>query len=251
MKRIQKRISELGYCSRRKAEELIILGRVKVNDQLLNQSNLGFLVNDDDIIKIDDKIINQEIEKIYLVLNKPSGYIVSTDDEFNRKTIYQLLDTKYQKMNLSSLGRLDYDTKGVIILTNDGEFKNQCSGPKSGIEKEYLARVKGIVTKPEITVLLKGLNYQGVQYLPAVIKIISIDKEHDSTLLSIIITDGKNHEIKNMFEYINHPIKKLNRIRYGNITLANLPIGKYRHLTIHETHILYNLSKQNKNLRER
>lgn len=249
MERLQKRIAESGYTSRRKAEILIKEGKVKVNDFVITE--MGYQVSKNDVIKINDEIIPEKPRNIYLLLNKPQGYITSTMDEKARKTVLDLIPEKYKEFRLYPVGRLDNNTTGLIILTNDGEFKNQISGPKSGIEKEYLVRVEGIVKSNEIKPLLNGINFEGEQYLPSIINIQEIDKEHNSTLLTCIITDGKNHEIKNMFQYINHPVKKLKRIRYGNITIDDLPMGMVRELTIHEIKVLINESKKEKNIRGR
>ena len=249
MERLQKRIADSGLTSRRKAEELIRQGRVSVNDELI--SEMGYLVKKDDVVKVDGKLLPEKERNIYLAINKPQGYICTTDDELGRKTIMDLVPEKYKKIRLFNLGRLDANTTGIIILTNDGAFKNQVAGPHSGIEKEYLVRVKGIVKSNEIKMLLNGITHDGVKYLPPLIYLESVDKEHDSSLLTVVITDGKNHEIKNMFDYINHPVKKLKRVRYGAVTIAGLNYGESRELTIHEVKLLINESKKEKNLRGR
>ena len=249
MERLQKRIADSGLTSRRKAEDLIRQGKVSVNDAVITE--MGYLVKKDDIIKVDGKILPEKERNIYLAINKPQGYISTTDDELGRKTIMDLVPEKYKKIRLFNLGRLDVNTTGIIILTNDGAFKNQVAGPKSGVEKEYLVRVKGIVKSNEIKTLINGISIDGVKYLPPLIYLESIDKEHDSTLLTVIITDGKNHEIKNMFDYINHPVKKLKRVRYGCVTVDGLDYGDSRELSIHEVKLLINESKKEKNLRGR
>ena len=212
---------------------------------------MGYKVTKDDIIKINDVILPNKPRHIYLVIHKPSGYITTTNDEKKRKTIIELIPEKYREFRLYPIGRLDSNTTGILILTNDGSFKNLISGPSSGLEKEYLVRVEGIVTSNEIKTLSKGISFNGEQYLPPIINIEEKDTKHNSTLLKVIITDGKNHEIRNMFEYINHPVKKLKRIRYGIITLNDLPLGASRELTLHEIKLLINESKKEKNLRGR
>jgi len=249
MERLNKRIASSGVASRRKADELISLGKVKVNDKVIIE--LGYKVKDDDIIKVNDKIIYKEQNYTYIAFNKPSGYICSNNDELDRKTIYELLPIELKNKKLHSIGRLDYDTKGIILLTNDGNFTQVVNGPRSGVEKEYKVRIDGIITKDEIAKLSRGINFQNEQYLPSIIEIISIDKINNSTLLKVVITDGKNHEIKNMFLSINKKVKKLTRVRFGNITVESLPLGAYRNLTFHEIKVLINEAKKNKNLRER
>lgn len=248
MERLQKRIAASGIASRRKAEELIKEGRVKVNDEIITE--MGYLVKDSDIIKVDNNVITAN-EKGYFVLHKPSGYICSVSDDKKRKTVIDILPTEIKNYNVFPIGRLDYDTKGVLLLTNDGDFMYQMVGPSSGVEKEYLARVDGVVTEQDLIPLKKGLKYKGTTYLPAFVTLESIDRTHNSSLVRIIITEGKNHQVKNMFEAINHKVKKLTRTRFGSVTLDNLPVGCVRALTIHEIKTLYGKAKQEKNLRKR
>lgn len=248
MERLQKRIANAGVASRRKAEELIKAGQVKVNDQVITE--MGFLVGKNDVVKVNNVIISN-VEKVYLVINKPSSIISSVKDEHKRKTVIDLLPEEIKEYRVFPVGRLDYDTKGVLLLTNDGDFMNLMVGPTSGLEKEYLVRVQGIVSESEIMPLVRGLKTSEENYLPANVYIDSVDQKHQSTLLKITITEGKNHQVKNMFKAIGHPVKKLTRIRFGNITIENLPIGSFRFLTIHEVKTLVALSKQEKNLRKR
>ena len=152
MERLQKRIAESGICSRRKAEELITAGRVKVNGQVVKI--LGTKVSGDDVIEVDGKVIENEIKKYY-VINKPRGVVCTASDDLNRTTIIDILPEAVKKQRIYPVGRLDYDTKGVLLLTNDGEFMNKLVGPRSLTEKEYLVRVEGIVTKEEMTLYAK------------------------------------------------------------------------------------------------
>lgn len=249
MERLQKRIAASGITSRRKAEELIKLGQVKVNDQVVTE--MGFLVSDKDQIKVNNKLITKVEEKIYLALNKPQSVICSVKDEHRRKTVIDILPEIYKEFRLFPVGRLDYDTKGILLLTNDGEFMNHMVGPRSGIEKEYLARVEGVVEFKELNPLIHGLEYKGTSYLPAYVEIVSVDREHNSSLIKIIITEGKYHQVKNMFLAINHPVKKLTRTRFGVVTTKDLLSGEVRNLTVHEVKQLIALSKQEKNIRKR
>lgn len=249
MERLQKRIAASGITSRRKAEELIKLGQVKVNDQVVTE--MGFLVSDKDQIKVNNKLITKVEEKIYLALNKPQSVICSVKDEHKRKTVIDILPEIYKEFRLFPVGRLDYDTKGILLLTNDGEFMNHMVGPRSGIEKEYLARVEGVVEFKELNPLIHGLEYKGTSYLPAYVEIVSVDREHNSSLIKIIITEGKYHQVKNMFLAINHPVKKLTRTRFGVVTTKDLLSGEVRNLTVHEVKQLIALSKQEKNIRKR
>lgn len=245
MERLQKRIAESGICSRRKAEELILAGKVKVNGVVITL--LGTKVSYSDVIEVDGKIIEKE-EKKYYVINKPRGVVCTASDDRGRKTIIDILPEKIKSERIYPVGRLDYDTKGVLLLTNDGEFMNALVGPKSGIEKEYLARVKGIMTMTDVKKLTEGVILNGKKTLPAIVEIVSFDREHGSSLVKIIITEGNYHQVKEMFKSIDHDVKKLTRVRFGNITINNLKEGEVKVLSIHEVKTLYGLAKQSRNI---
>ena len=245
MERLQKRIAESGVCSRRKAEELITAGKVKVNGVVITL--LGTKVSYNDVIEVDGKIIEKE-EKKYYVINKPRGVVCTASDDRGRKTILYILPERIKQERIYPVGRLDYDTKGVLLLTNDGEFMNAMVGPKSGIEKEYLARVKGIMTMTDVKKLTEGVVLNGKKTLPAVVEIVSFDREHGSSLVKIIITEGNYHQVKEMFKSIDHEVKKLTRVRFGNITVNNLKEGEIKVLSIHEVKTLYGLAKQSRNI---
>ena len=245
MERLQKRIAESGVCSRRKAEELITAGKVKVNGVVITL--LGTKVSYNDVIEVDGKIIEKE-EKKYYVINKPRGVVCTASDDRGRKTILDILPERIKQERIYPIGRLDYDTKGVLLLTYDGEFMNAMVGPKSGIEKEYLARVKGIMTMTDVKKLTEGVVLNGKKTLPAVVEIVSFDREHGSSLVKIIITEGNYHQVKEMFKSIDHEVKKLTRVRFGNITVNNLKEGEIKVLSIHEVKTLYGLAKQSRNI---
>jgi 23S rRNA pseudouridine2605 synthase len=245
MERLQKRIAESGICSRRKAEELITAGRVKVNGQVVKI--LGTKVSGDDVIEVDGKVIENEIKKYY-VINKPRGVVCTASDDLNRTTIIDILPEAVKKQRIYPVGRLDYDTKGVLLLTNDGEFMNALVGPKSGIEKEYLVRAKGILTMTDVKNLTEGVVINNKKTLPANVLLESFDRTHGSTLVRITITEGNYHQVKEMFKAIDHEVKKLTRVRFGNITINNLKEGEIKELSIKEVKILYGLAKQSKNL---
>lgn len=238
MERLQKVLARAGIASRRSSEKLIQEGHVKVNGNVVVE--LGLKVSPNDIITVDDVEIVKE-ELVYYVLNKPSGYLSTVSDEKGRKTVLDLFKKEDLDKRIYPVGRIDYDTAGVLLLTNDGEFFNALMNPKNEIEKEYLARVEGIVTKEEIRFLTKGVKLKtGYVTKPCKATIVCYDKKNNSTLLNIIITEGKYHQIKQMTEAISHKVKKLTRIRVSIITLDNLPRGSYRKLKIHEVKQLYN-----------
>ena len=191
MERIQKRIAASGIASRRKAEELILEGRVKVNGLIVN--NLGTKVGPKDEVTVDDVVVSK-LSSLYLALNKPRGYISTVSDDLGRKTVIDLVPNEFKDFHVFPVGRLDYDTKGIIILTNDGEFMNLMVGPQSGVQKEYLARVKGIVNASALNRLENGVMINGKMTLPAIVSLASIDRENSSSLVRITITQGMNHQ---------------------------------------------------------
>ena len=231
MERLQKVIAKCGVASRRKAEELIKDGKVKVNGEVVTE--MGIKVSKKDVIVVNGKTLEFE-ELKYYCLNKPRYIISSANDEHDRNTVISILPEEVKRERLYPVGRLDYDTKGVILLTNDGEFMNQLVGPQSYLEKEYLARVEGIVTKLSIKRLEKGVDIGGYVTRPCRCYIKSYDNKNNSTLVGVILQEGKNHQVKKMLEAIGHKVKRLTRIRFGQITLEGLKEGTIRELTPHE-----------------
>lgn len=243
MERLQKFLSRCGVASRRKAEEWIQEGKVTVNDVTVTQ--MGYQISEKDIVKVDNQIV-QVLEKKYYAMNKPRYIISSVNDDKNRKTVVSILPEALQQEHLFPVGRLDYDTKGVLLLTNDGTFMNQLVGPRSTLEKEYIVRVQGIVTKLKIKKLENGLQIDNYRTRKCIAKIDSIDRKNQSTLVRIILQEGKYHQVKKMFAAIGHEVKRLTRIRFGNILIEGLKEGKIRPLSIHEIKQLYVLSQQDK-----
>lgn len=232
MDRLQKVIAAAGITSRRKAEDLITAGRVKVNGNIITE--LGYKVSENDIILVDDNQILKE-DLIYIALNKPTGYITSTKDEKNRKTVLDLLEPDDRKYRLYPIGRLDYDSSGIILLTNDGELCNMLLNPNFDVEKEYLVRVDGLVEQATINKVEKGVIINGdYKTKPARCNIVSKDKKNCSTLINIVITEGKKHQVRLMFDSVGHKVKKLHRVRFAMITTEGIGKGFYRYLKIHE-----------------
>ena len=232
MERLQKYLASCGVASRRKSEELITGGHVSVHDEIVTE--LGSQVSKNDVVKVDGVIIFKE-EHVYYVLNKPVGYVTTVKDEHNRPTILDLFEENDKKNRIYPVGRLDFDTAGVLLVTNDGDFSNRLTKANFEVEKEYVARVEGIVTKLELLDLKKGVTLKtGYTTKPCKAKKISIDRKNNSTLLNIIIHEGKNHQVRLMCEAIGHKVKKLTRVRVGSITLDDIPRGCYRRLRIHE-----------------
>lgn len=235
MERLQKVIANFGYASRRKAEELIIQGRVKVNDVVINE--LGYKVSDKDKIKIDDVLLEKE-NKVYYLLNKPRGVVSTTDDDKNRKTVISLIPTNTR---IYPVGRLDYDTTGLLILTNDGTLTNYMTHPKNKIDKVYVAKIKGKLLAKELYILKNGVIIDGVKTSKAKVKIKSYDSKTDTSIIEITIHEGKNHQVKKMFEMVNHEVLKLKREKVAFLTLDGLKSGEYRTLSIKEVKELYSM----------
>lgn len=237
MERLQKIIALSGYTSRRKAEELIKNGKVEVNGKIV--TDLGTKANFSDDIVVNGESIKYE-EKEYILLYKPRGVITTTNDEKGRKTVLDLVRTNKR---LYPVGRLDYDTSGLLILTNDGELTNLLTHPKNQIDKVYTAKISGIVNKSELAVICKGVMIDGVKTSKAKARIRKINKKLDYSIVELTIHEGKNHQVKKMFDIINHPVIKLKRDRVSFLDLSGLKSGEYRKLTIKEVKKLYNECK--------
>lgn len=237
--RLQKKIANSGYCSRREAEKLIMEKKVYVNDELVCEQ--GYIVNDTDEIRIDDTIIASE-EKVYFALYKPKSVVSTTTDDKKRKTVTELLNTEKR---VYPVGRLDYDTTGLILLTNDGDLANNIMHPKSKIEKEYTVKIDGILNKTQIELFRKGILVEDYKTKPARIRVLEVNKKLNRSIVSLVIKEGKNHQVKNMFKAIGFNVIKLKRERIAFITLEGLREGEHRHLTIKEVHKLYAMTQKN------
>lgn len=234
MERLQKVIALSGYCSRRKAEELIQKRQVRVNGELITE--MGYKVNFTDFIEVEGNPLNNTEDKVYYLLNKPRGIVATTKDEKGRKTVVDLIKTNKR---IYPVGRLDYDTTGLILLTNDGELTNYLIHPKNNIEKVYVAKIKGLITKDEIRRLCNGVFIDGKKTSKAKAKILKIDKKTNSSVVELIIHEGKNHQVKKMFEAIGYDVLKLKRESIAFLTLDGLKSGEYRELSIKEVKKLY------------
>lgn len=221
--RLQKLISQYGYTSRRKAEELIKEGRVRVDGVVLKE--LGVKVPGKSIIEIDGHIINREIQKVYLMINKPAGLLCSKRDPFKRQLIYDLIEGKIRNSGIFSVGRLDFMSEGLLLLTNDGIFSNKISHPAGGILKKYEVTTNKNMPYKSIATWKNGVYIKGIKYTVEDIKYISPVKA------VVSLNEGKNREIRTLFEHINLSVKKLKRIAIGPLELGDLPVGKYRELS--------------------
>ncbi|WP_270648069.1 pseudouridine synthase [Paeniclostridium hominis] len=236
--RINKYIASCGIASRRKAEELILENRVKVNGTLINE--LSFQINEKkDKVEVDGKLIGLEEKLVYIMLNKPEGYVTTVKDQFDRKSVIDLV--KDIDARVYPIGRLDYETSGLLLLTNDGDLTYKLTHPKHEVDKTYIATVKGIPTQNEITNFEKGLYIEDYKTSPAKIKIVKKNIEKNYAVCEIKIHEGRNRQVRKMCKAINHPVMNLRRKAMGKIVLKDVEIGKYRHLTIEEVNYLKNL----------
>ena len=235
MERLQKVIASSGYCSRRKAEELIVQGKVKVNNVVITE--LGVKVSPTDTVTIDGKALTKE-EYEYILLYKPRGYLTTTSDDKDRKTVMDLIETSKR---LYPVGRLDYDTSGLLLLTNDGNLTNLLIHPRNNIDKMYVAKIDGILTPIEIKKLENGVMIDDYKTSKSRVKVKKIDKKNNTSLVYITIHEGKNHQVKKMFEAVGHDVIKLKRETLAFLDLSGLKSGEYRYLSLKEVKKLYSL----------
>lgn len=240
MERLQKVIAHAGFASRRKAEQLILEGKVKVNGKVVTE--LGVKVSSSDRVEVDGIPVEKE-EPVYFVLYKPTGVISSVNDDKGRKSVTDFLPEVKQR--IYPIGRLDYDTAGLILLTNDGEFANLLMHPRNEIDKVYVAKVKGIPLKERLRSLEKGILLEDGKTAPARVKMLSVDKRKQTAIIEITIHEGRNRQVRRMFEAIGHPVMKLKRERYAFLTLKGMKAGEARELTPHEVKQLRFMAEKN------
>lgn len=238
MERLQKVIANLGYCSRRGAEKLISEGRVKVNGSIVNE--LGVKVSHGDKIEIDGVMLDNNKNYEYYLLYKPRGVVSTSYDDKGRKTVVDLINTNTR---IYPVGRLDYDTTGVLLLTNDGVIANKIMHPSSNIDKVYIAKVDGILTGYDIKRLRNGIVIDDYKTSKARVKLKSVSKDNNTCLVEIVIHEGKNHQVKKMIEAVGKKVIKLKRERYAFFDLKGLKAGEYRRLSNKEIAVLYSLVK--------
>ncbi len=234
MERLQKVIANYGYCSRREAEKLISAKKVYVNNTLVTE--LGTKVSSSDLIMINGVTINNEITKKYFILNKPRSVVSSVKDDKGRITVVDLINTKER---VYPIGRLDYDTTGLILLTNDGDFANHLMHPSNNFKKTYIAKLEGNIDGTAIHRLKKGVVI-GERVVDVVrFKIGKKDFEKNTTMIELTIIEGRNHIVKKVFEKLGYPVIKLTRTNYGHLSVDKLKSGEYRELSIKEVKKFY------------
>ncbi|WP_147804826.1 pseudouridine synthase [Alkalicoccus halolimnae] len=237
MERLQKIIAGAGITSRRKAEKLIEDGKVSVNGTIVKELGAKADVNSDEIV-VDGMPLEKE-EPVYYLLYKPSGVISSVKDEAGRKVVTDYLPTEKR---IYPVGRLDFDTSGVLIMTNDGEFANMLMHPKYKVEKTYFAKVEGIPDKQKLQKLSRGIYLDGVKTAPAFVKLRKSENKKGTSIIELVIHEGRNRQVRRMLEEVGHPVLKLKRERYGILDLKGLNAGEYRELKPHEVKKLRELS---------
>jgi 23S rRNA pseudouridine2605 synthase len=230
MERLQKVIAYAGVASRRKAEQLILEGKVKVNGKVVTE--LGTKVSKSDVVEVNGVKLEKE-DKVYFLLYKPRGVISAVTDDKGRKTVVDLFKNQVEE-RIFPVGRLDYDTTGVLLLTNDGEFANLMTHPRYKIDKKYIARLKGIPTIEDLKKLQKGIRLEDGMTLPAKVSMTKVDRKANKAICEITIHEGRNRQVRRMFEAIGTPVVKLKREQFGFLDLTGLNPGEWRELTKHE-----------------
>ena len=238
MERLQKVIAEAGIASRRKAEDLITSGKVKVNGEIVTE--LGTKVSRKDKIEVNNKPIEKQ-QKEYYLLNKPRGVVTTTKDEHHRKTVVDLIPTNTR---IYPVGRLDYDTTGALLLTNDGEFANILMHPNDNVEKVYMAKLNGIIKGEQINQLKDGVEIDGQTVQAARVKLKKVNDKNNTCMVQITIHEGKNHQVKKMFESVGFQVEKLKREKVAFFDLKDLQSGEYRKLTPKEVAKVYALEQK-------
>jgi len=237
LERLQKVIAHAGIASRRKAEELIKAGKVKVNGKVVTE--LGTKVGPKDEVEVEGIKVERE-QPVYFLLYKPRGVVSTVNDDKNRKTVLDFFP--HVEERIYPVGRLDYDTSGLLIMTNDGEFANLLMHPKYEIEKVYIAKTEGIPPKEKLKQLEKGIQLEDGLTAPAKVRMLSVDRKKKTAIIEITIHEGRNRQVRRMFEAIGYPVLKLKRERYAFLTLDGLNAGEWRVLTPHEVKLLKQLA---------
>ncbi|OLN23271.1 pseudouridine synthase [Domibacillus antri] len=238
MERLQKVIAQAGIASRRKAEQLIQEGKVTVNGKTITE--LGTKVGLNDEVEVEGVPLERE-RKVYYLFYKPRGVISAVTDDKGRKTVTDFFPEVEER--IFPVGRLDYDTSGLLLMTNDGEFANLMTHPRYEMDKTYIVKTEGIVQRHLLKRLMSGIKLEDGKTAPAKVKELSIDRKKNRSLLEMTIHEGRNRQVRRMFEAIGHPVQKLRRDRFAHLTLHGLNAGEYRELTTHEVKQLRTLAE--------
>ncbi|MBE7043973.1 MAG: rRNA pseudouridine synthase [Ruminococcaceae bacterium] len=237
MVRLQKYIAMCGVASRRAAETLIAEGKVRVNGQIVRELGTKIEIGADEVA-VHNKPIKATQKKYYIMLNKPSGYVSTAKDQFERPTVVDLIGEEISS-RIFPVGRLDYETEGLLLLTNDGDFTYRVTHPKFHMDKTYIATLKGGITVRGLQQLRKGVVIdEDFKTAPAEVEI--MDAVNGQTVVKITIHEGRNRQVRKMFEAVGSKVTHLQRIQIGKIELGTLPLGRWRYLTSHEVTYLMN-----------
>lgn len=235
--RLQKYIAMSGAASRRGAETMIDDGRVAVNGKIITEQGVKVELGADKV-SLDGVELKVKNKNYYIMLNKPVGYVTTVSDQFERPTVIDLIKNDLKDVRIFPVGRLDYDTEGLLLLTNDGDFTYRVTHPKFNTDKTYIAKVKGGVSISGLNRLRRGVKIDGYTTSPAEVSV--VDAVDGYTFIEITIHEGRNRQVRKMFEAVDSKVVALQRIKIGTVELGNLPLGRWRHLTSHEVNYLMN-----------
>lgn len=224
--RLQKVMANAGVASRRASEKMILEGKVSVNGKVVRE--LGTKVSSNDVVVVAGKTLDTE-KKVYFIFYKPRGVITAASDDKGRKVVTDYFKNIEQR--IYPVGRLDYDTSGLLLMTNDGELANKMMHPSNKVDKTYVAKVAGVPENEDFKKLRLGVTIEGKKTAPAKAKLLSMDQKKNKSLVSLTIHEGRYHQVKKMFDAIGHPVEKLKRETYGFLTLDGLTSGNFRELT--------------------
>lgn len=235
--RLQKFLAEAGVASRRKAEQLILDGKVKVNGKVITALGTKIDPKKDKVLYNNKEVSVKEVEMVYIMLHKPEGFVTTAKDQFDRPSVLDLI--KNVKGRIYPVGRLDYDTSGLLLLTNDGDLTYKLTHPKHDVDKTYVAKVYGTPDEMDLQMFRRGVHIDGVRTKPAKIQV--LEKGDRLATVEISIHEGKNRQVRKMCEAMKHPVAQLKRVATGDLNLGDLAKGKYRNLTEKEVKYLKNL----------
>ncbi|HZK23005.1 MAG TPA: pseudouridine synthase [Atopostipes sp.] len=239
MERLQKVMAHAGVASRRKSEEIIQQGRVQVNGKVVRELGTQVSVNDEILV---DGIPLEREQKVYILLNKPRGTISTVDDDKNRDTVLELIEGVEER--IYPVGRLDWDTTGALLLTNDGELSYKLTHPSFEFPKTYVVKAQGHFQKKDANRMSRGIYIDGGKTAPARVNILSYDNNSKTTMVRITLHEGRNHQVKNMFKSMGYPVEKLTRESFGFLRVDNLPSGEWRFLKPQEVKELEKMVKE-------